>query len=137
MSKGRLVHDCGNAQQLYSKDVKRVVLTGSIVSMGDYTALRSLTEEEWNDGAVDMVQDQGAKAPPVVKYVASKVLAERAIVDFVEKNKGEIGWDATRILPAWVRHASIQYPEKRLGGILWCLPMRSADLRCKDSIGSM
>ena len=36
-------------------------------------------------------------------YRASKVLAERAIVDFVDEHKGEIGWDATRILPAWVR----------------------------------
>ena len=82
------------------------------------------------------MQQKGSAAGGQALYRASKVLAERAIVDFVEKNKGEIGWDATRILPAWVRHASIQYPEKRLGGILWCLPMRSADLRCKDSIGS-
>ena len=42
-------------------------------------------------------------------YRASKVLAERAIVDFVDEHKGEIGWDATRILPAWVRSALGRY----------------------------
>ena len=83
------------------------------------------------------MQQKGSAAGGQALYRASKVLAERAIVDFVEKNKGEIGWDATRIpVPAWVRHASIQYLEKQLGGIVWCLPTRSADLRCKDFIGS-
>ena len=82
------------------------------------------------------MQQNGSAAGGEALYRASKVLAERAIVDFVERHKGEIGWDATRILPAWVRHASIQYLEKQLGGILWCLPTRSADLRCKDFIRS-
>ncbi|TBU37985.1 hypothetical protein BD309DRAFT_972795 [Dichomitus squalens] len=34
-------------------------------------------------------------------YRASKVLAERAVINVVEEHKKEIGWDATRIVPAW------------------------------------
>lgn len=40
-------------------------------------------------------------------YQASKVLAERAILDFVEKHKGELSWDATRFVPGWVSPPSI------------------------------
>lgn len=53
------------------------------------------------------MKEKGNAAGGAALYRASKVLAERAIVDFVEKHKGEIGWDATRILPVWVRSAHI------------------------------
>ena len=48
------------------------------------------------------MQQKGSAAGGQALYRASKVLAERAIVDFVEKNKGEIGWDEVSFVPAWV-----------------------------------
>ena len=53
-----------------------------------------------------MVNEKGSAAGGLALYRASKVLAERAVVDFVEQHKREIAWDATRIVPAWVCFAS-------------------------------
>lgn len=52
-------------------------------------------------------KDKGSQADGQVLYAASKVLAERAIIDFTEKHKGQIGWDATRIVPVWVCNYNI------------------------------
>lgn len=60
-------------------------------------------QDDWNDKAVAEVSEKGNSADGQSLYAASKVLAERAIIDFTEKHKEEIGWDATRLLPAWVR----------------------------------
>lgn len=60
-------------------------------------------QDDWNEKAVAALKEKGPDGiDPTTMYQASKVLAERAIIDFVEKHKGEIGWDATRFVPGWV-----------------------------------
>ena len=79
------------------------------------------TEADWNNESVESVKAEGRKAPNVLKYFASKVLAEKskkhwifgvtqtstharlspltAAWDFYEKYKNVIGWDIVTILP--------------------------------------
>ncbi|KAH6883768.1 hypothetical protein BKA70DRAFT_1575355 [Coprinopsis sp. MPI-PUGE-AT-0042] len=59
----------------------------------------SLTEEHWNEAALEIVEEKGAEAGALQIYSASKVLAER---DFVKKHKDEIGCDPTTIAPPFV-----------------------------------
>lgn len=63
----------------------------------------SYRQDDWADKSIALVKEKGGAAGGQILYAASKALAERAIIDFVEKHKGEIQWDETRILPAWVR----------------------------------
>lgn len=88
----------------FGPTVKRVVITSSTVAVTTNFVDKSYiyTEADWNQPAVDVVTEQGANAPNNLKYPASKVLAERAAWDFVEKNKGEIGFDVTTVCPPWV-----------------------------------
>ena len=50
------------------------------------------------------MNEKGSNVDGQSLYAASKVLAERAIVDFTSKHKDDIKWDVTRLLPAWVSH---------------------------------
>lgn len=80
----------------YGPTVKRIVITSSMSAVG------GMTEDDWNQGVVDLVEAQGIKAHPGVKYAASKVLAERAAWDFVKQNTGKISFDVVILLPAWI-----------------------------------
>ena len=46
--------------------------------------LTSLSQNSWNDAAVHSVKEQGLESNFFVKYPASKVLSERAALDFVK-----------------------------------------------------
>ncbi|KAG8998326.1 methylglyoxal reductase (NADPH-dependent) gre2 [Tulasnella sp. JGI-2019a] len=83
-------------------EVKRVVITSSS------GALSEMKDTSWNQAAVDAVEKQGRAAPDIVKYCASKVLAERAAWDFVEKHKNNIEWDVVTICPSWLVGPNIQ-----------------------------
>ncbi|CDO75217.1 hypothetical protein BN946_scf184808.g3 [Trametes cinnabarina] len=87
-----------------SASVKRVVIVSSIVAMADSSVAppRTYTEEDWNDRVVKVVQEQGKDAPSKAKYDASKVLAERAAWDFVDRHKAEARFDLSVVNPAWV-----------------------------------
>ena len=61
-----------------------------------------LDESSWNQAAVDTVNKLGVEADAGSKYSASKVLAERAAWEFVEKHKGSIGFDVVVLCPSWV-----------------------------------
>lgn len=63
----------------------------------------SYRQNDWADKTIVLVEEKGGAAGGQILYAASKALAERAIIDFVKKHKGEIEWDETRILPVWVR----------------------------------
>lgn len=88
----------------FGPSVKRVVITSSVAAIvqpkDEVPAI--YTEVDWNTSAVEEVKAKGAQAGHLVKYRASKVLAERAAWDFVEENKGEIGFDIATILPSFV-----------------------------------
>lgn len=49
-----------------------------------------------------MVKEKRQAADGQTIYAASKVFAERSIMDFVIEHRGEIGWDAVRFVPAFV-----------------------------------
>ncbi|KAI0641577.1 NAD-P-binding protein [Trametes meyenii] len=85
-------------------NVKRIVITTSVNAIVYPYAVtpRTYTEAEWNDPDVKRVEKEGAAAPSIYKYNASKVLAERAAWDFVEKHKSEISFDLATIAPSWV-----------------------------------
>ncbi|KAJ7142305.1 NAD-P-binding protein [Mycena epipterygia] len=87
----------------YGTAVKRVVVTSSTAAVMNVSEDKEpLNEKNWNDQAVEEVQEKGPKASGAAKYRASKTLAERAAWDFVNKHKGEIGWDLTVLNPPLV-----------------------------------
>ena len=82
--------------------LKRIIITSSCAAV--YTVQPSpgcWSESDWNDAALEQVKAQGKNADAMVKYRASKVLAERAAWGFYEehKDKGEVGWDLVVLKP--------------------------------------
>ncbi|TFY67709.1 hypothetical protein EVJ58_g1460 [Rhodofomes roseus] len=87
----------------HGSSVKRVVVTSSVAAVLQVQSTpRVFTEEDWNDASVVEVREKGAGASQAGKYRASKTLAERAAWDFVEKNRGSIGWDLVVLNPPMV-----------------------------------
>ncbi|KAG8886680.1 methylglyoxal reductase (NADPH-dependent) gre2 [Tulasnella sp. 332] len=82
--------------------VKRIVITSSM------SAVAGLKDTNWNQAAVDEVNKIGKAAQGFVKYSASKVLAERAAWDFMEKYGGGVGFDIVTVCPAWIAGPNIQ-----------------------------
>ncbi|KZV94640.1 NAD(P)-binding protein [Exidia glandulosa HHB12029] len=83
--------------------VKRVVITGSVVSVfRSAPPGYAFTERDWNDEAVGLVESQGKSAPGVLKYIASKVLAERAAWAFLEETTPKPKFDIVHVLPSYV-----------------------------------
>ena len=60
-------------------NVQRVVIVSSIASIASGTVAPPgvYTEEQWNEQAIKTVDEQGKAAPRIIKYNASKTLAER------------------------------------------------------------
>lgn len=88
-----------SAQQ-YGPEIKRVVLTstsGNVMEPkeGEYT----WTEADWFDTALKIVEAQGVQTPDIILYIAAKIQQERAMFDFVQKNKVSVNFDAVSIPP--------------------------------------
>ncbi|KAG8951125.1 methylglyoxal reductase (NADPH-dependent) gre2 [Tulasnella sp. 424] len=86
----------------YAPTVKRVVLTSSVVSIRNEKTPPVYDESDWNVDAPKAVEKFGRNAPGPVKYGASKVLAERAAWEFMDKNKDSINFDMVAINPSFV-----------------------------------
>ncbi|KAG8951131.1 methylglyoxal reductase (NADPH-dependent) gre2 [Tulasnella sp. 424] len=86
----------------YAPTVKRVVLTSSIASIRHEKTPPVFDESDWNVDAPKAVEKLGRNAPGPVKYGASKVLAERAAWEFMDKNKVLINFDLVAINPSFV-----------------------------------
>ncbi|KAI0368229.1 D-lactaldehyde dehydrogenase [Pilatotrama ljubarskyi] len=88
------------------ENVKRVVITSSVsaIASGFFldTPTGTYTEETWNDPAVKALEDKGKNAPNVIKYDASKTLAERAAWTFMQDHKTKVKFDLSVINPVWV-----------------------------------
>ncbi|KDQ10859.1 hypothetical protein BOTBODRAFT_35814 [Botryobasidium botryosum FD-172 SS1] len=88
----------------HGSSVKRVVVTSSgqtlLSPKPDNPAI--YTEADWGDAAIDEVRTKGANADYIIKYRASKILAERAAWDFVERYKNNITFDLVTVLPSFV-----------------------------------
>ncbi|KAG8951132.1 methylglyoxal reductase (NADPH-dependent) gre2 [Tulasnella sp. 424] len=86
----------------YAPTVKRVVLTSSVGSIYHQKTPPVFDESDWNVDAPKAVEKFGRHAPGPVKYGASKVLAERAAWEFMDKNKDSIDFDLVAINPSFV-----------------------------------
>lgn len=69
-----------NFLKLPSGKIKRVILFSSSVSAGLLKVNYEYSEEDWNDDAINDVVKNGEKAIGMVKYMASKTLAERSTI---------------------------------------------------------
>ncbi|KAJ7731586.1 hypothetical protein DFH07DRAFT_755616 [Mycena maculata] len=89
----------------YGTSVKRVVVTSSCAAVMNISDKQQvLNELNWNDQAVNEVENKGREASPQAKYRASKTQAERAAWDFVQKHQNEpgFGWDLSVMNPPLV-----------------------------------
>ncbi|KAG8951126.1 methylglyoxal reductase (NADPH-dependent) gre2 [Tulasnella sp. 424] len=86
----------------YAPTVKRVVLTSSVTSILHEKTPPVFDESDWNVDAPKAVEKLGRNAPGPAKYGASKVLAERAAWEFMDKNKDSINFDMVAINPSFV-----------------------------------
>ena len=57
-------------------------------------------QNSWNDAAIQIVKEKGFESTFMDKYSASKALAERAALEFVEEKKPK--FDIVRVLPSGV-----------------------------------
>ncbi|KAL5483279.1 hypothetical protein ACEPAI_8509 [Sanghuangporus weigelae] len=82
--------------------LKRVIFmssTGAVVK-APYTG--TFNEHSWNEGSIAEVAEKGRDVSPLIKYYASKTLAEKAVWDFVERNKHRLTWDLVATIPSYV-----------------------------------
>ncbi|CDO72580.1 hypothetical protein BN946_scf184983.g63 [Trametes cinnabarina] len=89
---------------LKARTVKRMVIASSIsaIASGSICPPRVYTEEDWNDRAVQVTENEGRNAPGLIKYEASKTLAERAAWEFMEKHRAGVCFDLCVINPSLV-----------------------------------
>ncbi|BEJ14388.1 hypothetical protein CspHIS471_0401550 [Cutaneotrichosporon sp. HIS471] len=74
---------------------------------------KTLTEEQWNDADLNKTYELGAAAPGALKYVASKVEAERAFWKWFEEKRA---FDGVAILPGMILGTPMEYsPSGELG----------------------
>jgi len=94
----------------YGTRLQRVVVTGSCASVltPGLSEPRVFSEADWNEASVIEVNEKGREAHPMSKYRASKALAEKAVWDFMEKNKSSIKWDTSVLNPPFVFGPPIQ-----------------------------
>jgi nucleoside-diphosphate-sugar epimerase len=86
-----------------NSSVRRLVFTSSTAAVVEVLPEpKTFTEKDWNDQAIRESKEQGRNAPPMSKYRASKVLAERTAWKFVGDNKDTLNWDLVVFNPPFV-----------------------------------
>lgn len=81
--------------------MRRVVITGSVASLlQPRPAPYVYSAADWCDFSVEHVESLGRKADGGLKYVASKVLAERAAWNFMKSH--ELEFDLVHVMPDYV-----------------------------------
>ena len=64
-----------------SDSVKRIVITSSIAAIQhDSPTPITFSELDWNEQSLHIVREKGREAPNLMKYSASKTLAEKGVV---------------------------------------------------------
>lgn len=67
---------------MFSRDrVKRIVITSSVAAIYHPVKEPTFTFDEtyWADEYVELVKERGKEAEPLIKYSASKTLAEKGV----------------------------------------------------------
>ncbi|CDO78100.1 hypothetical protein BN946_scf184949.g2 [Trametes cinnabarina] len=85
-------------------DIKRIVVTSSTGAVAESLVQEAsvYTEEDFNDFAVDTVKRVGKAASGILKYDASKALAEKAAWKYCEDHKGNLPYELSIIAPGWI-----------------------------------
>ncbi|KAJ8508034.1 hypothetical protein ONZ45_g9655 [Pleurotus djamor] len=92
-----------NAVIYSSPKVQRVVITSSCATVvEDLPHPKVFSELDWNGQCLQIVQELGKDAPGLMKYRASKTLAEKAAWNFVQEHGHEIAWDIVTMNPPYV-----------------------------------
>ncbi|EGN94218.1 hypothetical protein SERLA73DRAFT_163217 [Serpula lacrymans var. lacrymans S7.3] len=87
----------------HGSSVKRVVITSSCASvLTDVPTASTFTEVNWNEQCLEIVKEKGRSAPNMMKYRASKTLAEKSAWEFWNQHKSEVAWDLTVLNPPFV-----------------------------------
>ncbi|TFK63059.1 D-lactaldehyde dehydrogenase [Pluteus cervinus] len=89
--------------------IKRVVITGSCASIVEILPQpKVFNESDWDEQAIREVNEMGRGARPMLKYRASKTLAEKAAWDWYKEHKSKIDWDLVVLNPPYVFGPTIQ-----------------------------
>ena len=64
-------------------------------------AIDTLQQSEWNETVPDLVELSGRTAPNFLKFVASKVLQEQYVWEFIQ-SKSEVNFDVVTLLPSFL-----------------------------------
>ncbi|KAG2365175.1 hypothetical protein BDR07DRAFT_1399625 [Suillus spraguei] len=87
----------------YGQSVKRIVVTSSGAAiLREQPTPRTFSELDWNEQCLEIVKEKGREAPNMMKYRASKTLAEKAAWEFWNTHKASVGWDLTVLNPPYV-----------------------------------
>ena len=88
---------------IHGHNVRRVVVLSSIAAVWEpHSSPRTYSEDNWNQTSIDEVEKKGKDADGVMKYMASKTLAEKAAWDFFERHKVSLNWDLVVLNPSFV-----------------------------------
>ncbi|KAK7045109.1 D-lactaldehyde dehydrogenase [Favolaschia claudopus] len=94
----------------HKTSVKRVIITSSCAAILQIEPEpKTFSEFDWNEQSVQEVTEKGRDAAQMSKYRASKVLAEKAAWDFMEKHKSEVEWDLVVLNPPFVFGPTIHH----------------------------
>jgi len=87
----------------YGHSVKRIVVTSSGAAiLRDSPTPSTFSELDWNEQCLEIVKEKGREAPNMMKYRASKTLAEKAAWEFWNEHKADVGWDLSVLNPPYV-----------------------------------
>ncbi|KAI0072004.1 NAD-P-binding protein [Panus rudis PR-1116 ss-1] len=83
-------------------NMKRLVYISSAQALLGKELGHIYTEDDWNNQAVTELKEKRDDVDGQALFAASKVLAERTIIEFIQKHEEDVHWDATRLVPTWL-----------------------------------
>ncbi|KAH7918635.1 NAD(P)-binding protein [Leucogyrophana mollusca] len=92
--------------------LKRVVVTSSVAAVLHIgPEPQEFDEHDWNEQCLEVLArgDADPSVTTLVKYLASKTLAEKAVWKFWEDNRGRIEWDIVALNPPYVRSQPVMH----------------------------
>ncbi|KAJ1301919.1 hypothetical protein OPQ81_000758 [Rhizoctonia solani] len=91
----------------HGSTVKRVIITSSTVSVYTFQKGIKHNETHWNDYIIKLIEEKGDKVAPIMLYIYSKTLAEKAVWKWWSENEKTVGWDLATINPSYMLGAPI------------------------------
>ncbi|KAH7921695.1 D-lactaldehyde dehydrogenase [Leucogyrophana mollusca] len=87
----------------HGTSLKRIVVTSSCAAvLHDDPNPQEFDESDWNEQSLEILAKGGPALTGIMKYRASKTLAEKAVWQFWEDNQGGLSWDITVLIPPFV-----------------------------------